>query len=169
MALSQSRRSKSAALLLASLALAAIASAATRPHYGGTLRVEMRESPPSPEAFGVLKGFVLTTWEAGRRAVFTADENAPGGRPFLDTVDIQMARSLRDQSTDLELGKADMIELGPAELRRQPASRRVWSSSPVRLMALVFGPPDLRRTRSRSPRPHRGPHRHPQRPPATAR
>jgi hypothetical protein len=100
----------------------------------------MRESPPSPEVFGVPKGFALTTWEAGRRAVFTADENAPGGRPFLDSVEIQMARSLRDQSVDLELGRADIVELSPAELRRQVAGRRVWSSSPVRLMALVFGP-----------------------------
>jgi hypothetical protein len=117
-----------------------VAASATRPHYGGTLRVEIRESPPSPEAFGVPKGFVLTTWEAGRRAIFTADDAAAGGRPFLDTVDIQMARPLRDQAVDLELGKADVVELSPTELRRQSASRRVWSSSPVRLMALVFGP-----------------------------
>jgi ABC-type transport system substrate-binding protein len=122
------------------LVVAAALSAATRPHYGGTLRVEMRESPPSPEVFGVPKGFVLTTWEAGRRAVFAADENAPGGRPFLDTVEIQMGRSLRDQSVDLELRKADIVELSPTELRRQVAGRRPWSSSPVRLMALVFGP-----------------------------
>jgi hypothetical protein len=122
------------------LLLAGFGPAATRPHYGGTLRVEIRESPPSPEVFGMPKGFVLTTWEAGRRAVFTADENAPGGRPFLDNVDIQLARSLRDQSVDLELGKADVVELGLAELRKQTAGRRVWPSAPVRLMALVFGP-----------------------------
>jgi ABC-type oligopeptide transport system substrate-binding subunit len=122
------------------LLLAMAAGAATRPHYGGTLRVEMHQAPPSPEVFGVPQGFVLTSWEAGRRAVFAADENAPGGRPFLDAVEIQMARSLRDQSVDLELGKADIVELSPAELRRQMAGRKVWSSSPVRLMALAFGP-----------------------------
>jgi ABC-type transport system substrate-binding protein len=126
--------------ILLALLLAAAARAATRPRYGGTLRVEMQRTVPSPEAFDTPRGFVLTTWEAGRRAVFTADENAPGGRPFLDTVEIQMARSLRDQSVDLELGKADLVELGPNELRRQVAARRVWSSSPVRLLALVFGP-----------------------------
>jgi peptide/nickel transport system substrate-binding protein len=122
------------------LVLAAAASAATRPHYGGTLRVEMHQSPPSPEVFGVPRGFVLASWEAGRRAVFTADENAPAGRPFLDAVEIEMARSLRDQSVDLELGKADVVELGPIELRRPASGRRVWASSPVRLMALIFGP-----------------------------
>jgi len=128
-------RSIALAILVAGAALAA-----TRPHYGGTLRVEIHQAPPSPEVLGVPKGFVLSTWEAGRRAVFAADENALGGRPFLDAVEIQMGRSLRDQSADLELGKADIVELGPAELRRQVAGRRVWSSSPVRLMALVFGP-----------------------------
>jgi peptide/nickel transport system substrate-binding protein len=125
-------------LAAASLALSLVA--ATRPHYGGTLRVEVRQAPPSPEVFGVPRGFVVSTWEPGRRAVFTADENAPGGRPFLDAVEIQMGRPLRDQSVDLELGKADIVELGPAEMRRQAASRRIWPTSPVRLMALAFGP-----------------------------
>jgi hypothetical protein len=122
------------------LVLAAAAGAATRPHYGGTLRVETRQAPPSPEVLGIPRGFVLASWEAGQRAVFTADDNAAGGRPFLDAIEIRMARPLRDQSVDLELGKADVVELGPNELRRQTAARRVWSSSPVRLMALVFGP-----------------------------
>jgi ABC-type transport system substrate-binding protein len=121
------------------LTLAVVALAATRPHYGGTLRVEIRELPLSPEVFGVPKGFVLTTWEAGKRAIFTADENAPGGRPFLDNVEIQFGRALRDQAVDLELNKTDVVELGAAELRRQAPGRRVWSSSPVRLMALAFG------------------------------
>jgi ABC-type transport system substrate-binding protein len=32
------------------------------------------------------------------------------------------------------------VELGPNELRRQPAGRRIWTSSPVRVLALVFAP-----------------------------
>ena len=122
--------------LLAALA----AAAATRPHYGGTLRVETRLTPASPEALGVPPGFVVSVWEAGRRAVFTADDNAPNGRPFLDAIEIQLGRSLRDQSADLELGKTDIVELGPNELRRQAANRRVWGTSAIRVMALVFGP-----------------------------
>jgi ABC-type transport system substrate-binding protein len=45
---------------------------------------------------------------------------------------------LRDQSIDLEVGKTDLVELGSSEVRRQPAGRKVWSSAPVRLVALVF-------------------------------
>ena len=118
---------------------------ATRPRYGGTLRLELRQAvetadPPSigrgiPDLAG---SFTITRWEAGRRAIFEASESAPGGRPFIDTIDVTMGRALRDQSIDLELGKADVIELGPAELRRQAPGRVVWSSSPVRVLALVF-------------------------------
>jgi hypothetical protein len=129
-----------AGCLAVALVAGAAALAARRPHYGGTLRIEIHEAFEKPEAMAPPAGFVLASWEAGRRAVYTADENAAGGRPYLDSIEIQMGRPLRDQSTDLELGKADVVELGPNELRRQIAGRKVWSSSPVRLMALVFGP-----------------------------
>ena len=132
--------SKYAAPNIALLAiLAAGAFAATRPQYGGILRVELRQNPETPDPPPFLThGFSITRWEAGRRAVYEADENAAGGRPFLDTVEIVMGRPLRDQSNDLELGRADVVELGPAEFRRQPAGRHVWTSSPVRVLALVF-------------------------------
>lgn len=125
----------------------AVAYAATRPHYGGTLRVEIREAieTPDPPQSGpgiadLSPAFAVNRWEAGSRAVFTADDNAPGGRPFLDSVEVRIARPLHDQSIALETGRADIVELGPAELRRQTAGRKVWTSSPVRVVALVFGP-----------------------------
>jgi hypothetical protein len=118
---------------------------ATRPRYGGTLRVEVREpvetaDPPEiGPTLAQLRGvFAITRWEAGHRAVFTAEDNAPGGRPFLDSVDVQMARPLRERA--IELGRADVVELAPNELRRVPAGQRIWSSSPVRVIALVFSP-----------------------------
>jgi ABC-type transport system substrate-binding protein len=84
--------------------------------------------------------FGIARWEAGRRAVYEANDNSTGGRPYLDSVEIQMGRPLHDQSIDLELGRADIVELGPSELLRQVAGRRVWSSSPVRVLVLVFNP-----------------------------
>jgi peptide/nickel transport system substrate-binding protein len=112
---------------------------ATRPRYGGTLRVETRQARETVDPPALLgAGFNMTRWEAGRRAVYEADESAAGGRPFLDAVEIALGRPLRDQSIDLETGKADLVELGPNELRRPAPGRRVWSSSPVRVLALVF-------------------------------
>lgn len=135
----------SARVSAAVLLLAIGAAAGTRPRYGGTLRVEIRDIVESadPPQTGVgmpdLSGaFAITRWEAGHRAVFQADENAPGGRPFLDAVDVQMGAPLRDRA--IELGRADLVELAPADLRRLPPEQRIWSSSPVKLIALVFGP-----------------------------
>ena len=54
-----------------------------------------RSSRPAavrPRHRAAQRPFAITRWEAGHRAVYTADENAPGGRPFLDSVDVQMAR-----------------------------------------------------------------------------
>jgi hypothetical protein len=133
------------ALLTAALLVGLSTFAATRPRYGGTLRVEIREAIETPDppdtgpTLAQLSGaFAITRWEAGHRAVYTADDNASGGRPFLDSVDIQMARPMRERA--IELGRADVVELAPNELRRVPAGQRIWSSSPVRVIALVFGP-----------------------------
>jgi hypothetical protein len=105
------------------------------------LRVELRQNAETPDPPPLLGGgFTIVRWEAGRLAVYEADENAGGGRPFLGSVEFHLGRALRDQASDLDLGKADVVELGPGELRRQPAGRRVWSSSPVRVLALVFAP-----------------------------
>ena len=105
------------------------------------MRVEVRQNWETADAPPLLgAGFRIARWEAGRRAIYEADENAVGGRPFLDSVEILLGRALRDQASDLDLGKADVVELGPNELRRQAAGRRVWSSSPVRVLALVFAP-----------------------------
>jgi hypothetical protein len=120
--------------------------AATRPRYGGTLRVEIRQAiesvdPPQsgPGMADLSVAFDVSRWESGRRAVFTANENAKGGRPFLDAVDVQMARPLRDRA--IELRRADLVELARSDLRRaQEAGQRIWSSQPVRLLALAFGP-----------------------------
>jgi ABC-type oligopeptide transport system substrate-binding subunit len=127
--------------------LAGWAGAATRPRYGGTLRVEVRspgDAPDPPQiGFGMADlngGFAIAQWEAGRQAVYEATETAVGGRPYLDRVEVELARPLREQSIDLELGKTDVVELGPNELRRPAAGRKVWSSAPVRVLALVFGP-----------------------------
>jgi peptide/nickel transport system substrate-binding protein len=141
-----SLRSVAVLSILSACAGAAAAGAATRPRYGGTLRVEMREAietadpPQSGPGMADLAGlFAVSRWEAGVTAVYTAEENPPGGRPFLDAVEIVMGRSLREQAADLDLGKADLVELGWNEARRSAASRRTWSTAPIRVIVLAFG------------------------------
>ncbi len=82
--------------------------------------------------------FRVVSWEAGRRAVLTANEEYRDGRPFLDSISVEMGRAPGDQLLDLELGKADFVEVWPNDLRRaQRAGVQLWSSAPVSLLALV--------------------------------
>ena len=135
----------SQAVLLA-VGLPAAAQAATRPRYGGTLRVEVREAPATPDppqsgpGMAQLNGpFTISEWSAGSRAVYLAAEDAPGGRPFVDRVEVLLGRPPAEQSIDLDLGKADIVEAEGAEPRRGPP-RKIWASAPVRIVLLAFGP-----------------------------
>jgi ABC-type transport system substrate-binding protein len=83
--------------------------------------------------------FLIAEWEPGKHATLTANENVLDGRPFVDSIQIQMGRAARDMLLDLELGKADLAEI-PVEQARRAADRgvRVSMSQPDELLALVF-------------------------------
>jgi Bacterial extracellular solute-binding proteins, family 5 Middle len=83
--------------------------------------------------------FRLSAWEAGKSAVFAANEDYRAGRPFVDSIEIQMGRSTHDRLLDLELNKADFAQI-PAELARQATDHgvRVGASQPDELLALIF-------------------------------
>jgi len=76
--------------------------------------------------------FRITSWQPGARAVFSAFEDSWEGRPFADSIEIEMGRPLREQQLDFELGKTDLIELAPDQLRALAQSgKKTWSSAPV--------------------------------------
>lgn len=83
--------------------------------------------------------FHVSGWDPGKHVTLSANDDFPGGRPFLDSIDIQMGRSARDRLLDLELGAADLAEI-PAEQARQAVvgGVRISASRPDRLLALVF-------------------------------
>jgi ABC-type transport system substrate-binding protein len=71
--------------------------------------------------------------------VFRADEDAWSGRPYLDAVDVTLSVPPLRAMFDLQLGKADLIELAPELVpRAKQANLRVWSSDPVVLYGLRF-------------------------------
>ncbi len=83
--------------------------------------------------------FRLTQWAPGKRAVLTANDAYWGGRPFVDSVEIEFGRPLREQFIEFELGRADVIEIAPGDVRRaSQRGRRVWSSAPSELLVLRF-------------------------------
>ena len=78
--------------------------------------------------------FRIAEWQPGKLLKLAANEESWAGRPFLDEVEVEFGRSLRDQSIALELGKADVIEAPP----QASGSPRLRTSLPVELMTLVF-------------------------------
>lgn len=68
-----------------------------------------------------------------------ATENGWRPRPFLDGVKILMGRAPREQWIDFQLGRADLVELSPGQVRQAEAGHaHVWSSKPAEVVALVF-------------------------------
>jgi peptide/nickel transport system substrate-binding protein len=155
----------SSGLLL--LAAAAAARAETRPHYGGTLRIETQtalDALPSPApgaAFDRLAEqvarliydardpaappkpgsgpFRVAEFVPGKKLALVANDDYAGGRPYLDGVEIQMGRTPREQMVALQLGRADVIDV-PAEMMRRAAQEgvRLVSAAPLELVAIVF-------------------------------
>ncbi len=85
--------------------------------------------------------FQVSSWQPGKSLKLAANENFPGGRPFVDAIQIQMGGTARERLLDLEIGKTDFAEISP-EQARQAAERgvRVTFSQPDELLALVFLP-----------------------------
>jgi peptide/nickel transport system substrate-binding protein len=85
--------------------------------------------------------FVVAEWQPGKFLKLAAFEDSWAGRPFVDAVDIEFGKSLRDQAIALELDKTDIIEAMPQAVNgSQRHGTSSASSLPVELLALVFSP-----------------------------
>jgi ABC-type transport system substrate-binding protein len=83
--------------------------------------------------------FVVTQWDTGRKLVVTARDDYWGGRPFLDSIEVEMGRNFREQMVAFDLGKAQVVEVAPEQAHRAATEgRRIEASSPIELVALVF-------------------------------
>lgn len=71
------------------------------------------------------------------RYLFRAHEESWGGRPFLDRIDVTLGLPPLRRLYDLQLGKADLIELAPDLVRRAMQSGlRTWASYVLELYAI---------------------------------
>ena len=98
--------------------------------------IAKRSSDASPSGTGP---FHVVDWQPGKKLTLAAEEGYWRGRPFLDGIEIEMGRSLRDQMTALELGRTELVEVAPEQAHRVSLDgRRLATSAPVELLALVF-------------------------------
>jgi ABC-type transport system substrate-binding protein len=70
---------------------------------------------------------------------FRANDETWSGRPFLDAIEVTLGVPPLRQLFDLQLGKADLVELSPELVRRATQdNQRVWTSAPVIFYGLRF-------------------------------
>ena len=83
--------------------------------------------------------FHVADWQTGKVLTLTANEEYWGGRPFLNSIQVDLGRSYRDQLVDLDLRKGDIVELAPEQVRRAAMEgRRVSQSAPIELIGVLF-------------------------------
>ena len=83
--------------------------------------------------------FVIAQSNAGRSLTLKANDQYWAGRPFVDSIEVEFGKNDRDQMMALDLGKADVVEVSPENIRRAQAENRVVvTSPPSEFMALVF-------------------------------
>jgi peptide/nickel transport system substrate-binding protein len=101
----------------------------------------------------------LSEWQQGERALFVANEDYWGGRPYADAVEFQMGSSLRDQLLQRQLGPYAAAELTFDGLRTLEGAQggangqNVTLSRPADLLAIVFLQPDSGPAPGRSRKP----------------
>ncbi len=107
-----------------------------------------RYSIVARNADGALIGtgpFRIAEFVPGQRLRLTYNEQHWADRPFLDAIEITFGRGPRDQALDLQLGRADVVEAAPEQLRRAAhEERRIAASGPSELLAVRFGVQDVR-------------------------
>src|SRR5581483_9658448 len=57
--------------------------------------------------------FAVAHWDPGKKLTVTANTDYWNGRPFVDSIEIDLGKNLREQAISLDLHKADVIETAP--------------------------------------------------------
>jgi ABC-type transport system substrate-binding protein len=83
--------------------------------------------------------FHIADWLPGKKLTLAAEENHWRGRVFVDAIEVEMGRNFHEQLNELELGRADLVEVAPEQGHRVAMEGgRVSGSQPMELVALAF-------------------------------
>jgi len=84
--------------------------------------------------------FTVAQWDAVKQHLtLQANDQYWAGRPFIDSIEADLGKNDRDELMLMDLGKSDLVEIAPEDIRRaQGGNRVVKPSQPAELLALVF-------------------------------
>jgi len=81
--------------------------------------------------------FKVDTWTPGKQLTVAANDDYWNGRPFVDTVQIDLGVPPNDLERNIELGRADLATMLPSQTH-QAGTYQVLASPVCELVALVF-------------------------------
>jgi ABC-type transport system substrate-binding protein len=80
--------------------------------------------------------FIIAQWQPGKKLSLTARNDYWNGRPFVDSIDIELSGGT---AASYDFGKYQLAEIAPEQARRAVGTgRKVESSAPAELLALAF-------------------------------
>jgi peptide/nickel transport system substrate-binding protein len=84
--------------------------------------------------------FTVAQWDAAKQHLtLQANDEYWGGRPYIDSIEADLGKNDRDQLMLMDLGKDDLVEVAPEDIRRAQTGNRVLkTSAPAELLALFF-------------------------------
>ena len=84
--------------------------------------------------------FTVAQFDATKQHLtLQANDEYWGGRPFIDSIEADLGKNDRDQLMLMDLGKSDLVEVAPEDIRRaQTGNRLLKASQPMELLALFF-------------------------------
>lgn len=84
--------------------------------------------------------FTVAQWDATKQHLtLQASDQYWGGRPYIDSIEADLGKNDRDQLMLMDLGKSDLVEVAPEDIRRaQTGNRLLKASQPAELLALFF-------------------------------
>ena len=84
--------------------------------------------------------FTIAQWDATKQHLtLQANDEYWGGRPYIDSIEADLGKNDRDQLMLMDLGKSDLVEVAPEDIRRaQTGNRLLKASLPAELLALFF-------------------------------
>lgn len=84
--------------------------------------------------------FTVAQFDAAKQHLtLQANDDYWGGRPFIDSIEADFAKNERDELMLMDLGKSDLVEVAPEDIRRaQAGNRLVKASQAADLLALYF-------------------------------
>ena len=92
--------------------------------------------------------YKISDWRPGERVTLAANEDYWGGRSFPDTVEIQLASTMREQLLERQLGPYAAAELGVDQVRPlEQNNQNISYSRPSDLLVVLFLQPDSPNTR----------------------